>query len=144
MVTPKQFILITSLCILAATASHAQASTTASTQKSATLTKTKFDKALLNPASLHAKAPAEYTVKFVTTAGDFTIKTTRAWAPNGADRFYNLVSNHFYDGAAFFRVLPGFMAQFGMSAHPEAREGHNIADVASFLAQFARIRFHAV
>ena len=59
------------------------------------------------------KAPAEYEVKFETTAGDFTIKATRAWAPNGADRFYNLVRHHFYDGAAFFRVLPGFMAQFG-------------------------------
>ncbi len=65
------------------------------------------------------RAPAEYDVKFVTTAGDFTIKVTRAWAPNGADRFYNLVRHHFYDGAAFFRVLPGFMAQFGLSAYPE-------------------------
>jgi peptidyl-prolyl cis-trans isomerase A (cyclophilin A) len=78
-----------------------------------------FDPALLQPATLRAKAPAEYSVKFVTTAGDFTIKVTRAWAPNGADRFYNLVRHHFYDGAAFFRVLPGFMAQFGLSAYPE-------------------------
>ena len=78
-----------------------------------------FDSALLQPGMLRAKAPAEYEVKFVTTAGDFTIKVTRAWAPNGADRFYNLVRHHFYDGAAFFRVLPGFMAQFGLSAYPE-------------------------
>jgi len=78
-----------------------------------------FDPALLQPTTLKAKAPAEYEVKFVTTAGDFTIKVTRAWAPNGADRFYNLVRHHFYDGAAFFRVLPGFMAQFGISAYPE-------------------------
>jgi peptidyl-prolyl cis-trans isomerase A (cyclophilin A) len=77
-----------------------------------------FDPALLQPATLRAKAPAEYEVKFVTTAGEFTIKVTRAWAPNGADRFYNLVRHHFYDGAAFFRVLPGFMAQFGLSAYP--------------------------
>ena len=80
---------------------------------------TSFDPALLQPATLRAKAPAEYDVKFVTTAGDFTVKVTRAWAPNGADRFYNLVQHHFYDGAAFFRVLPGFMAQFGLSAYPE-------------------------
>ena len=78
-----------------------------------------IDPALLQPATLKAKAPAEYDVKFVTTAGEFTVKVTRAWAPNGADRFYNLVRHHFYDGAAFFRVLPGFMAQFGMSAYPE-------------------------
>jgi cyclophilin family peptidyl-prolyl cis-trans isomerase len=78
-----------------------------------------FDVALLRPSTLRAKAPAVYNVKFGTTAGDFTIKVTRAWAPNGADRFYNLVDHHFYDGAAFFRVLPGFMAQFGMSAYPQ-------------------------
>ncbi len=80
---------------------------------------TPYDAALLEPATLRAKAPAEYNVKFVTTAGEFTVKVTRAWAPNGADRFYNLVAHHFYDGAAFFRVLPGFMAQFGLSAYPE-------------------------
>jgi peptidyl-prolyl cis-trans isomerase A (cyclophilin A) len=78
-----------------------------------------YDGALLQPATLRLKAPAEYDVKFVTTAGEFTVKVTRAWAPNGADRFYNLVRHHFYDGAAFFRVLPGFMAQFGLSAYPE-------------------------
>jgi cyclophilin family peptidyl-prolyl cis-trans isomerase len=77
-----------------------------------------YEAALLQPAALHAKAPDEYEVKFVTTAGDFTIKVTRAWAPNGADRFYNLVQHHFYDGASFFRVIKGFMAQFGLSAYP--------------------------
>ena len=79
----------------------------------------RFDPALLQPANLRAKAPDVYEVKFVTTAGDFGIKVTRAWAPNGADRFYNLILHHFYDGAAFFRVLPGFMAQFGLSPYPE-------------------------
>lgn len=90
-----------------------------------------FDSALLQPATLRAKAPAEYEVNFVTSAGNFTIKVTRAWAPNGADRFYNLVMHHFYDGASFFRVLPGFMAQFGMSAYPQvsaAWEQANIKD----------------
>jgi peptidyl-prolyl cis-trans isomerase A (cyclophilin A) len=78
-----------------------------------------YDPALLQPATLRAKAPAEYDSKFVTTAGEFTIHVTRAWSPNGADRFYNLVRHHYYDGAAFFRVLSGFMAQFGISAYPE-------------------------
>lgn len=90
---------------------------------------TPFDPALLQPATLRVKAPAEYEVKFVTTAGDFGIKVTRAWAPNGADRFYNLVRHHFYDGAAFFRVLPGFMAQFGLSPYPEVSKAWNQANI---------------
>jgi len=47
------------------------------------------------------------------------VQVTRAWAPLGADRFYNLVKYHFFDGASFFRVLPGFVAQFGLSPKPE-------------------------
>lgn len=77
-----------------------------------------YESALLHPETLQAKAPDEYEVKFVTTAGDFTIKVTRAWAPIGADRFYNLVQHHFYDGSSFFRVVRGFMAQFGWSPFP--------------------------
>ena len=74
---------------------------------------------LLKPSSLNEHAPATYKVKITTTKGDFVVEVTRAWAPLGADRFYNLVKNHFFDGAAFFRVLPGFVAQFGLSARPE-------------------------
>jgi peptidyl-prolyl cis-trans isomerase A (cyclophilin A) len=74
---------------------------------------------LLKPSSLNEQAPATFKAKFTTTKGDFVVEVTRAWAPRGADRFYNLVKNHFYDGAAFFRVLPGFVAQFGLSAKPE-------------------------
>jgi peptidyl-prolyl cis-trans isomerase A (cyclophilin A) len=79
-----------------------------------------YDRALLHPALLKAQAPATYQVKFTTTKGDFTLTVTRAWAPIGADRFYNLVRHHFYDNASFFRVLnnPPFMAQFGLSAYP--------------------------
>jgi peptidyl-prolyl cis-trans isomerase A (cyclophilin A) len=77
-----------------------------------------YDRALLHPALLKAKAPDEYKVKFSTTRGDFVVTVTRSWAPLGADRFYNLVKHHFYDNASFFRVLPGFMAQFGISAYP--------------------------
>lgn len=74
---------------------------------------------LLNPASLKTKAPEVYKVKFTTTKGDFVVQVARAWSPLGADRFYNLAQNGFYDGASFFRVLPGFVAQFGISAKPE-------------------------
>ncbi|HEV2489955.1 MAG TPA: peptidylprolyl isomerase [Candidatus Acidoferrales bacterium] len=73
---------------------------------------------LLHPASLHAKAPEVYLVKLHTTKGDFTMKVTRAWAPLGADRFYNLVEHHFYDGASLFRVVPKFVVQFGLPADP--------------------------
>jgi peptidyl-prolyl cis-trans isomerase A (cyclophilin A) len=74
---------------------------------------------LLNPGNLKEQAPAEYDAKFVTTKGDFTIHVTRAWAPLGADRFYNLVKNGFYTDAHFFRVLPGFVVQFGLNADPK-------------------------
>jgi peptidyl-prolyl cis-trans isomerase A (cyclophilin A) len=78
-----------------------------------------FPAALLTPEKLKEKAPETFDVKFETTKGDFVIRVTRAWAPQGADRFYNLVKNHYYDGAAFFRVIPGFVVQFGLSAYPE-------------------------
>ncbi|MBI3981589.1 MAG: peptidylprolyl isomerase [Gemmatimonadetes bacterium] len=64
-------------------------------------------------------APATYRVKFETSEGDFVVEVTRAWAPNGADRFYNLVKHGFYDEARFFRVIAGFMAQFGINADPQ-------------------------
>ncbi len=78
-----------------------------------------YDKALLKPALLVAKAPAEFDVKFTTTKGEFTVHVTREWSPIGADRFYNLVRHHFFDGAAFFRNVKGFMVQFGLSPYPE-------------------------
>jgi peptidyl-prolyl cis-trans isomerase A (cyclophilin A) len=73
---------------------------------------------LKNPASLTETAPATYKVRLDTTAGPVVIQVTRAWAPLGADRFYNLVKNGFYDDVRFFRVIPGFMAQGGMSGDP--------------------------
>ncbi|MGD1092851.1 MAG: peptidylprolyl isomerase [Bryobacteraceae bacterium] len=74
---------------------------------------------LLEPSTLKATAPATYRVKFTTTKGDVIIEVTRAWAPRGADRFYNLVRAGFFTDAAFFRVISGFMAQFGLSAKPD-------------------------
>src|ERR1043166_2680399 len=62
------------------------------------------------------RAPDSFRVHVVTTKGDFVIAVHRAWAPLGADRFYNLVRSGYYDGVRFFRVIPGFMAQFGLHA----------------------------
>jgi cyclophilin family peptidyl-prolyl cis-trans isomerase len=87
-------------------------------RKSSTTAPASFDPALLKPALLKAKAPDHYQVKFVTTRGEFTVNVTRAWAPIGADRFYNLVRHHYYDNGSFFRVISDFVAQFGISAYP--------------------------
>jgi peptidyl-prolyl cis-trans isomerase A (cyclophilin A) len=73
---------------------------------------------LSDPASLNEKAPAVYNAKFDTSKGTFVIEVHRDWAPNGADRFYNLVKNGFYNDVRFFRVLEGFMAQFGINGNP--------------------------
>jgi len=69
-----------------------------------------------NPADpgFAQQAPDSFRVRFRTTKGDVVIAVHRAWAPRGADRFYNLVRSGFYDGVRFFRVIPGFMAQFGI------------------------------
>jgi len=73
---------------------------------------------LANPAGLTEQAPATYKVKFDTSKGPFVVEVTRAWAPKGADRFYNLVKNGFYDNVRFFRVISGFMVQFGINGDP--------------------------
>lgn len=76
-------------------------------------------RSLDRPSSLNRRAPETYRAKFTTTQGDFVVEVTRAWAPLGADRFFNLVRYGFYTDAGFFRVLPGFVAQFGISAKPD-------------------------
>ena len=65
------------------------------------------------------KAPAKFKAKFETTVGDFVIEVHRDWSPNGADRFYELVSLGLYDDCKFFRVLPEFMVQFGINGDPK-------------------------
>ena len=77
---------------------------------------------LSNPASLNEKAPAVYKVKFDTSKGNFVIEVHRDWAPNGADRFYNLVKNGFYNDARFFRVISDFMVQFGINGNPKVSQ----------------------
>lgn len=74
---------------------------------------------LTDPAALTAKAPAVYKATFTTTKGAFVVTVHRAWAPLGADRFYNLVKAGFYDGQRLFRVVPDFVVQWGISGDPE-------------------------
>ena len=78
-----------------------------------------WSQGLANPAALNEPAPPTYKVKFDTSKGAFVVEVHRDWAPNGADRFYNLVKNGFYDNARFFRVISGFMVQFGINGDPK-------------------------
>jgi peptidyl-prolyl cis-trans isomerase A (cyclophilin A) len=84
---------------------------------------------LLNPVSLRAKAPEVFKAKFTTTKGDFVIETHRDWAPLGVDRFYNLVKNRFFTNAAFFRVVPNFIVQFGLNASPAVNKAWKNAQI---------------
>ena len=72
-----------------------------------------------DPSKLTAKAPDTFKAKFDTTQGSFTIQVTRDLSPNGADRFYNLVKSGYFQDIAFFRVIPGFMGQFGIHGDPK-------------------------
>jgi len=85
--------------------------------------------ALSNPASLTEKAPATYKVKFDTSKGVFVLLVNRDWAPNGADRFYNLVKNGYYDNVRFFRVISGFMVQFGINGDAKLNPGWRNAKI---------------
>lgn len=74
--------------------------------------------ALLKPELANKQAPEEFKVKFETTKGDFVVKVTRAWSPNGADRFYNLVDIGYFKDIVIFRAIDGFMFQFGIHGDP--------------------------
>lgn len=103
---PLRLLLLTSLLVVAAACGGGSSSPQAPTQ-------------LLTPSKLNATAPATYDAVFHTSAGDFTITAHRAWAPQGADRFYNLVENGYFDGQRIFRVVPGFVVQWGISQYPD-------------------------
>ena len=86
-----------------------------------------------NPASadMRATAPAVFRVRFATSTGDFVVEVHRDWSPLGADRFYNLARSGYFDGVRFFRVIAGFMGQFGIHGDPAVAaqwRGHRIQD----------------
>ncbi len=76
-----------------------------------------------------ATAPATFSVRFDTTKGPFVVTVDRSWAPKGADRFYELVRDHFYDDQPIFRVEPGFVAQWGISGKPAVAKEWQNADI---------------
>jgi peptidyl-prolyl cis-trans isomerase A (cyclophilin A) len=133
MKSPSLKSLVMSFVLCSALLAQAPASKSAVPSKTGT-SKTGTPAArpsLTNPASLNAKAPALFKVQFTTTRGDFVAEVHRDWAPLGADRFYNLVKNGYFTNAAFFRVVPGFIVQFGLNASPAVNkvwEHANIKD----------------
>ena len=72
----------------------------------------------LTGCSSSGKAPSQFRTKFETSRGVFVVEVHRDWAPLGADRFYQLVKSGFYDDARFFRVVPGFVVQWGINKDP--------------------------
>lgn len=118
------------LSLAAAAAAHQAPAGTAEAEAKAEAkvkVETKVDKkALLDPsgAAMTQEAPAEFKVKFETTKGDFVVHVKRELSPLGADRFYNLVRHGFYNDVRFFRVMKGFMAQFGINGDPEIAKAY--------------------
>jgi peptidyl-prolyl cis-trans isomerase A (cyclophilin A) len=82
-----------------------------------------------DPAALTEKAPATFHARFDTSKGVFVVEVHRDWAPNGADRFYNLVKNGFFDNVRFFRVISGFMVQFGIHGDPALMKHWRVARI---------------
>lgn len=74
------------------------------------------------PIKVVGPAPDSFRVTFETSKGPFVVQVNRSWSPHGADRFYALVQNNFYDENRFFRVVPGFIVQFGLHDNPKVNE----------------------
>ena len=94
---------------------------------------TEAQRVLLDPAgpAFQAVPPDTFHARFETTKGNVVMQVIREWSPGGAQRFYNLARNGYYDGNRFFRVLPGFVVQFGIHGAPavqRAWDGANIMD----------------
>jgi peptidyl-prolyl cis-trans isomerase A (cyclophilin A) len=105
------------------------ATTSTAAKKPTAASSATTSRALLNPALLKAKAPDVFKARFTTTKGDFVVEVHRDWSPLGADRFYNLVKNGFFNNAHFFRVVSGFVVQFGLSPSPAVNKAWKDADI---------------
>lgn len=128
----RRFASLLGLCLIALfvpLALVAQTESTPPAQKSPAAGHGAADSALMHPATLKAKAPDVYEVTFTTTKGDFVVQVTRAWAPAGADRFYNLVKHGFYNDMRLFRVVSGFVIQFGLTGNPAINKAWQDANI---------------
>ena len=121
--TVKAVATATTAAAATASAVASAAATASSTAAAAAATAAAdgkdVDPKLLAPDKANEKAPETFKAKFVTSKGDFVIEVTRAWAPRGADRFYNLVKIGFFTDVYFFRVVKGFVVQFGIHGNPK-------------------------
>jgi len=88
------------------------------------------DPSELDPSRAKDRAPDVFRARFATTQGEFVIEVHRTWAPNGADRFYNLVKLGVYDDTRFFRAIDGFMVQFGIPGDPQVAASWRVANFA--------------
>ena len=123
----RRLILVSSVVVLAAAA--IAAAQTPAPKPAAKPAAASTASRLLNPAALVGKAPEMFKAKLDTSKGAIVIEVHREWAPIGADRFYNLVRGGFYNNVRFFRVLQGFMAQFGMNGTPAVQKAWTASSV---------------
>lgn len=117
--------------VAACSGEKAPASDTAAAKAPANAPATAAPAAAPAAAADTGTAPDSFRVAFETTRGKVVVQVNRAWAPIGVDRFYRLVEQHYYDGNKFFRVVPGFVAQFGLNGDPKVSarwDNQRIAD----------------
>jgi len=118
--TARETVVGTALALVASLVACHRAASVASVAPVAPASASERRALLLQPDAAYwgEPAPAEYSVSVETTKGTFMIAVTRALAPRGADRFYHLVRAGYFDDSRFFRVVPGFIAQFGIPGDP--------------------------
>ena len=87
-----------------------------------------LEKSAANEPSFEG-VPEQFQVNFETSKGDFVVQVHRAWSPNGAARFHELVKSGFYDNCRFFRVMPDFMAQWGINGDPKVMDKWRDANI---------------
>lgn len=112
-------ILAAVMLALTPTVSADEKAKPAATEEAAAAIEKEVNPALVDPSLATETAPDAFRVKLETTKGDVVILVNRSWAPNGVDRFYNLVKIGYYSDVAFYRVIRGFMAQCGFSPDPK-------------------------
>jgi peptidyl-prolyl cis-trans isomerase A (cyclophilin A) len=108
--TTRNFLMLAGIAILAGCAEQPAGLATEKTQPAAP------KQEVAQAAPQEVTAPAKFIVEFDTTRGQIVAEITRAQAPHGADRLYNLVKAGYFDGSRFYRVVPGFVVQWGAAA----------------------------